>query len=347
MKPPREARLRQAIGAAVSFLLDSRSEDGLWRDFRTLAGASSEWVSGFVASSLGAARAAPETLRAALLALLQRQRPSGGWGYNERVPPDCDSTAWVLVAMSGRPVWKPSMILRGLAYLRRHGGESGFATYLPEDGIEGFIGAEAADTEGWRQPHLCVTAVAVRALLLHGLGGDGAARAGLAALSQDQARDGLWYSYWWPGAAYATAQSLRTLACAGALPMERWRAAADAVIRLQQDDGGFGDEGGPAHSFATAMGLSALLTRPDPACDEAVDAAAAWLLREQRAGSWPSHPILRIPRPMERAPDAGRYVEDALGTAVILRDERRLFTTAAAMGALADYRDWLKTRPDG
>jgi hypothetical protein len=90
-------RLAAAIARGASFLEASRGEDGLWRDFKTLAGPSSEWVSAFVACAL--TQAAPGfSLSSILLRLAERQRANGGWGYNRSVPTDCVSTAWAVLA---------------------------------------------------------------------------------------------------------------------------------------------------------------------------------------------------------------------------------------------------------
>jgi len=277
-------------------------------------------------------------VRDATHALLRAQRPSGGWAYNEKVPPDADSTAWVVLAMATTTVWKPSMVLRALNYLLRHKTDRGFATYTREDGIERFIGATADQTEGWRDTHLCVTAAVTHALLVHGLAGDARLGPAIAALRDAQRDDGLWTSYWWPGSSYATAQSLRALAAARAVTDDVWCRAVDGLSARQRPDGGFADDGGESRPFPTAMSLTALLTRPDRRGDSAIDAAAAWLLDAQRAGHWASAPILRIPRPMVSNPETESFKPDALGTGVLVRDQCGIFTAAAAVVALCDYR---------
>jgi squalene cyclase len=333
-----QVSIDSAIAAAASYLSDARSADRLWRDFRTLAGESSDWVSGFVAFALGSAGLLRDAVRDTTHALLRLQRPSGGWAYNEKVPPDADSTAWVLLSMATTTVWKPSMVLRALNYLLRHRNERGFATYTQEDGIERFIGATPDQTEGWRSTHLCVTATATHALVLHGLAGDVRLRDAVGALREAQGDDGLWTSYWWPGSSYATAQALRALAAARAVTDDAWRRVVDGLLGQQHADGGFGDGAEASQAFATAQSLTALLTRPDRRCDGAVDAAARWLLETQRAGHWAGTPILRIPRPMVSNPAAESFTADALGTGVIVRDQHGVFTTAAVVAALSDYR---------
>ena len=316
----------------------------MWHDFATLAGESSDWVSGFVAFSVGTTGALHSTVHDVLGALLRRQRRSGGWAYNERVPPDCDSTAWVLMAMATTTVRRPSAILRALEYILRHACGPGFATFAAEDGIHHFIGTAPEQTAGWCDVHTCVTALATQALLRHGLKKHSQVRAALTALKDGQNEDGVWTSYWWQGHAYATAQSLRALAAANELTEDIWHRATNGLTKLQSADGGFGDFDEPSHAFATAMSLTSLLTRPDHTLDGVIDAAVDWLLEAQGGGHWSGVPILRIPRPMVSEPYRDEFERDGLSTGAIVRDQYGIFTTAAALAALVDYRNSVNVR---
>ena len=338
MTPAALYEIDRSITAASSFLADSRSPDGLWRDFQTLAGESCDWVTCFVAFSARDCDSLRALVRDVLPAILRRQRPNGGWAYNAQVPTDCDSSAWGVLALTSSTVWKPSFLLRALAFLARHSTEGGFATYTAEDGIGDFIGAGPDQTKGWRLAHPCVTAVATRALLQNGYRNDVRVRAALSALETAQEADGTWRSYWWSGHSYATAQTLRALVAARALRIDMWRRTVEGLLCLQHVDGGFGDDHPESQAFATAMSLAALLTRPDPACDAAIDRAARWLLASQRGGSWGGAPILRIPPPMAGDASAVNYEVDALGTGVAVRDQKHIFTTAACLAALIEYR---------
>jgi hypothetical protein len=227
----------------------------------------------------------------------------------------------------------------------RHSAGDGFATYAAEDRVDRFIGADPKQMHGWSAPHICVTAAATQALLLHGVTPDDARlRGAISALRGVQGEDGLWSSYWWRGPSYASAMALRALAAAGELSLNIWNRASGALLAGQCEDGGFGDaadnRGGASHAFATAMALNALLTRPDPECDDAIDAAAEWLLatQDREDGNWSSVPTLRIPPPMVSLPAANGWRQDGLGTGVIIRDQYGIFTTAAALCALATYR---------
>jgi hypothetical protein len=340
MIPPADEHLRAAIRGACAYVAGQQAPDQLWRDFNTLAGEGSEWISGFVASCLGNSGMLRDEVRGSIRGLIRRQRRSGGWGYNERVPPDCDSSAWVLIAMSTTTIWKPSFILQGLSYVLRHHHNDGFCTYSAHDGIDRYIGASPDEIAGWTSPHLCVTAVAVRALLIHGLARDPRVASTISTLLQHQQDDGLWTSYWWEGPYYATAQVLRSLAAARALEQATWERAALGLLACQSGSGCFGEN----DPFATAMALAALSTRPDTRCDEAMARAATWLIDSQRGGRWSSNAILRIPRPQRTDPEADPLRTDVLGAGVKAFDHSGVFTAAACISALADYRLSLQVR---
>jgi squalene cyclase len=324
--------LDRTIAEAAAFLVSARGEDGLWHDFLTLAGESCDWVSAYVACALSAAGVERDRVRDAGVALHYRQRPSGGWAYNEIVPPDCDSTAWVMLAMSNTTSWRPSSLIRASAYVLRHTMDRGFSTYAPEDGIGHFIEADESLTEGWRSPHLCVTAVVLQALLSFGMRDEPRLQTALTWLRGSQDEDGLWRSYWWEGPAYATLHALRALAAAGELTLEIWERARDGLLAARHADGGWGG------AFTTSQALQALVLRPDRACDEAIETAADLLMTTGEGGRWAAVPILRIPPPMVPEPEEGRWREDALGTGVVIRDQHALFTTAAVLNALGSHR---------
>lgn len=346
MQCPVEARppSSEILDDAVRFLADGLSTDGLWRDFRTLAGASSEWVSGFVCHQVaGCGRLDAEAARA-LRALAYRQRPDGGWSYNSRVPCDADSTAWVLVAIGAAQNWRlSSVVTRGMRFLlaHRHNESGAFTTYRSEDGIESFIGLGADEVTGWRDGHLCVTASAMQAVVLHthrqqqvDLG------ASTRFVLERRQADGLWRAYWWVGWSYATYQALRALRLARALPANDADISVRSILRAQHDDGSWSDtadEGGEA--FATAFAILSLLLFPQPATVEAAVAGLHWLAREQRYdGSWPVVPVLRLPPPQVHDPAAVKsWRTNGAGTAILVADERRLFTTAAVVRAFSVF----------
>jgi squalene cyclase len=335
--------IKQSCARALRYLCNHQAADGLWRDFRTLAGASSDWVSGFVAYAIASTNWEHPCVLAACKALLYRQRPNGGWSYNRSVPTDCDSTAWVLLALSMGPMWRPSAIQHGHRFLADHQVEptAGFATYAPRDGIERFIELPAELTEGWRCAHPCVTAVTMHSLLVHGERPDSALIQNAAAyLETERDKNGTWRSYWWKGYAYSTYHALRALAMVTPGDRPDAHVTESFLLAEQRTDGGWNDSGGSeSEAFATAFVVLTLLLG---ASDKAMTGAAKgvdWLIQHQRAeGDWMPSPILRIPPPMATDPGEIQFWRiNQGGTGVIIADQLGLFTTAAGMWAMATF----------
>lgn len=304
--------VRGALDRARAFLAGlARDDDGLWLDFQLAPGASTDWVSGYVAAAIAGVRGDDPAAARAIAALVRRARRTGGWGYNKQVRTDADSTAWGLLALAHGRCVPPLTIDKALAALARHQSASGgVATYLDN----AYSGGFRAD---WFAPQPCVTAAAILALLAHGE----SARAPAIDRAADflvgaRAADGTWASCWWTTAHYPSVHSLLALSQLGRLDARDRATTARALFAATPTGAG---------AFATALALRALLLcDPDPDVDAAIARAARDLCAAQLAdGSFAAPPILRIPD------------ETELGVAAAFADERRAFTTATALAALA------------
>ncbi len=301
------------------FLLAMQGSDGLWRDFLTPAGEASEWPTGFVATALHLAGADANPLDLAADALVTRQNDDGGWGYNEDVPSDADSTACVLMflALTGR---HESACARAAACLVRHQrcDDGGVATYNDPGPIRRFMGVSWWwRFDGWCSSQTEVTAIAGRALAAVGRGAE--ADAAWRYVRSRQRDDGSWSSYWWTSAHYATQQAVELAVSFG--DQDAVGRAAGWALR---------NEGLDAPAFATALSLSVLLHAG--ASREAIERAVARLAELQDGdGGWPSHPIMRIPLPGDTNPDRRRLI----GRGTVVRDQHRIFTSAACVTVLA------------
>lgn len=336
MAPLPSHQMDSAVERGKQFLASIRCEDGLWRDFRTRAGLSSEWVTAFVAYALRQAGNG-DSVSSVLTLLAQRQRSNGGWAYNSEVPTDCDSTAWAVLGLSADPQGNRPSIEKGIEYILRHQDQAkgGFSTYAPSDQIETFIHMPGmASIQGWIQPHSCVTGVALQALLNHkeSVSKESIEKAVQYLLLKRQP-SGLWRSYWWNGWAYGTYHALRALKSAGAMDLSQQVEAGMQIQEQYRADWN-------AAAFETAFTLLGLLLSSDPAILKVAERLALWLIGQQKVdGSWPTAPILRIPPPASKEPDNRRsWSLEREGTGVMISDQRGSFTTAAVIWALATYR---------
>jgi squalene-hopene/tetraprenyl-beta-curcumene cyclase len=328
-------RTDTTLQRGIRFLLAGQGGDGLWRDFLTPAGEASQWPTGFIASALHLADAPATPLLRAADALVTQQNEDGGWGYNETVPTDADSTACALLFLACIGD-RASACRRAASCLARHqrsGDAGGVATYREPDAIRRFMGVGRwMRFRGWCAPHVEVTAVAGRALAMLGPADrGGGAEAAWRYVRSQQRGDGSWGSYWWASPHYATLQAVGL----GVLLDDREAVgrAADWALRTQTGDGGWSAPDAATSAFATALSLSVLLHAG--ATGRAVERARSRLAALQDDdGGWASHPIMRIPLPGDAQPDRRRLWRLA-GRGFVVRDHRRMFTSAACVAALA------------
>jgi squalene cyclase len=326
-----DARVGAERGA--EFLLARQGPDRRWRDFQTLAGEAVDWPTAVIGAALADSERGQDALEHAADALIATQQPDGGWGYSATVPTDADSTACVirfLAVIERRGDWR----VRAVACLARHHSRDsgGVATYREPGPIRRFMGLPRhGDLSGWCSEHLEVTAAA--GLAFAAVGARECAEAAWRYVKRRQRRDGSWASFWWVSPHYPTRQAADLAVALADKPSAR-RAAA-WIARDQQPDGGWSGPGGETSAFATAESLSVLL-------GAGADAAGAergvkrLLSLQQPDGGWLSEPIMRIPPPHTHEPDSvSSWRPDALGTGVVVRDQHRLFTTAACVRALA------------
>lgn len=330
--------LDAAIARGVGFLAREREADtGLWRDYvRPQGSAGSDvWASGFVAAHVGGVAEARPLAAAVASALLERHRPSGGWGYDQALLEDCDSTAWVLLAArhAGVAVPRPRLVAALRFVLRHQHGCGGFVTYGPA-GVELF--GHVAARDGWFVPQACVSAAALLALATHAPRELPATAHGAGFLRERRGDDGLWHAYWWHGPAYGTYHAVRALQAADRLPAREAEVIASALRRARCADGGWsGATPGRSTSFSTALMLLALCTLRSPS--EPVEGLAEpieLLLDTQRSdGSFNPSAELLVPGGTTRE--------------TLTMIDRGLFTTACALHALDEVRRALEPQPRG
>lgn len=258
------------------------------------------WTTAYVGCQL--ADLAPQSKASDWLA--EHELSGGGWGYDEVVGCDADSSAHavILLRRTGRPVDDHSR--RRLESFQQPDG--GFSTYGRSEGLG-----------SWCVSHPDVTPVAGHALLLVCGRAARAVRRAVESVASWRNGDGLWDSFWWSTPLYATRASLAFLSAADA-PLIDPAATRRSLLQV-----------GAASAFERALLLDCLgLVGGGPS--HAHDELLAALLTEQLPdGSWPSAPSLRIPDRACTAP------WDEPGTEPLYADADRLFTSATVVGALS------------
>ncbi|MFZ6029099.1 MAG: prenyltransferase/squalene oxidase repeat-containing protein [Chloroflexota bacterium] len=344
----RQSALDWGIARARHFFKQALHIAGFWSDFHSIAAGGRDWISAYVAWSLLEDDAlAAQDVEAAITVLLADQYPSGAWGYRPGLPADMDSTSWAALCLrkfnAGWDANRTLDILIGHQNAR----SGGIQTYLgPQFGIGAYVGARPGDDlSGWCSAHVCITAVAVQAMLACGLAGDHPAlESCVAFIRQQQRPDGHWDAYWYHGKTYATTQCVRALLQSGAKPAEMAFTQALRWLRhTQLADGSWNDgAAGTAGRVAdTALAVCAWLAL-DPGPAPTLAKAIAWLLNEQWPdGSWNALPILQLPAANEHEPWQIREwpeIGGSLTQGICIADRNRYFTTATALQALSAWR---------
>lgn len=346
-------RLKLSLAKALLFIEEGRNADGLWSDFLTLAGESTCWVSSYVGYALARFRAADggTWLRDVGEKVLACQSPEGGWGYGPVVPPDADSTSWCIIFLSALGLLNEEARAKAEAFLLRHQSpeNGGFRTYSIPRVIGRFMSLEeGVSFAGWSSSQACVTAASARALMKTGAAHE-AGRA-VAYVRKTQAEDGHWDAYWWTDNLYSTVLCQEVLVDNGdAASLER---AEEWISRTQLPDGSWGPTAsspGGGWAFSTALALSGLMLGPGAkARGAALERGVMWLLAHQSPdGGWESRHILRIPHPSTRDPwtQVG-WREDGKAIGAVIRDQRRLYTTATVFTALSRLERLLEAERD-
>jgi len=338
--------LIESCQMALDYISSKQSNDGLWRDYNTLAGFSSEWVSGYVCSSLFISNYFVKETFLALRTIMSRQRGNGGWSYNKNVPTDADSTAWVLMAMGSHEMMRPSMKERGIKYLKFHqiDKSGGFATYSEKlDGIHKYIGANPEDSLAWYSEHNCVTAIVLESLLLNGISmDDSSIKKAVNFLLDKKEKNGLWKSYWWNGYSYCTYHAMKALYYSGALSNFGVSSIQTALIDSQNFDFGWSDKNSEdSEIFSSSLNIKSLLFIPNQESIRAAEKGINYILGKQNEdGSWSPDAYLRIPFPDTAIPDNFfSWKINGLGSGVMVADVNKLFTTVTALSALKLFFD--------
>jgi hypothetical protein len=274
------AALDDVIAAGVAFLRRSAwaEASGLWRDFALpgVSTGSTDCVSAFIAAQIAALPEGRELAASVVGGIASRARETGGWGYREDVPEDCDSTAWVLLSAAAAGVDLPRpLIERSTAFIASNQRASGgFVTYGP-DAKESLT---PSDQAGWFEPEVSVTASATLALAITGEDETERLRRACRYLERN-CRDGLWGAYWWRGFGYSTYLSLLALSKAGrGLDGARAAATEQAILLRSCAGGGWANaKGAAANGFSTSFALRSLLLLDRPRAGVAVDEAVSYL----------------------------------------------------------------------
>jgi len=288
-----------------------------------------EWVSGYVGTVLADLDDAScrQAARTAWDRLLQRRGAADGWGHNENLPVDADSTQWGarLAAAVGAPGDERALaarrVLRG--HLLANGGVATYARSA-EAALQELM--RSTQIEGMFGAHTCVTAATAHRAAL--------GQRAIPYLIEAQESDGRWRGYWWSDDEYTT------WLAADALLHSEEPGAQDCVDQARQWAADRFDRNHVVWSrglaapspFATALCVTivAAASPTDVLAAEPLCGAVQWLLETQKTdGSWQASALMRMP------PGSVTDGDERPEATAVSADDHRLFTTATVLRALA------------
>jgi hypothetical protein len=301
-------QLKDSILAGLEYVLKLQAPDGHWTDWNLPPGNSLAWTTGYIGFKL---RSLPDhwTEKAACARvaaanwLLRHQFPDGGWGYNESVGSDADSTAFAILCISSAGLEVPDMAYEHLSQYQCADG--GFSTFLDE-----------RMSNSWSVSHPDVTPIALRALLSKHSIADSTVRNGLDYVVGQKTSEGIWNSFWWDTPLYSTEANLALLRSAMDYDATT---TEESLCSLR-----------PLRVFEIALLISSLLLIATVRACAAAIPLLEQLIRKQRPdGGWNSDAILRITSRDCYKP------WDCANAGPLFEDPQRLFTSSAVIASLA------------
>jgi|SRR3989344_377942 len=305
-------KFSRAVEKAKYFLLSGRDSFGLWNDFKSQThGESIDWVSSYIGLSLLQSGISISELELTAQSISERQnRGYGGWGYNQKIVPDADSTAFAILFLSNFRY----NLDQAKDFLLKHQKSNGsFGTFLPELIRQYYRIPPEMSVEGWCSGIPDITAIALQVLK----DGDNIFKY----LKKAQDEKGFWRTYWYNNNIYSTVHVIKAIKkYDSGLEVKK---AQDWLVRQKII---------PEVPFYIALSLQGLLI--NGSFTEEIQKRINKLLNlQQEDGSWRTYPILRFPMPSNLEPwkDASRWREET-------KDQNRFFTTATCLQTLVEYK---------
>jgi hypothetical protein len=308
-----EARIREAIHSGLSYILNRKTNEGNWEDFRLPGlGTSDAWVTAYIGFSLSHLRSiiSDKKLSQSLLTacdwLSGDVNPDFGWGYNDAAGTDADSTAYSILFLDslGKDIDNRCFT----CILNHQQQDGGFSTFVNLDKMD-----------SWGCSHPDVTALALLALLVKFDHNNEMIRRGKKYVLMNRNIDGTWSSFWWETSLYGTWANMRFLHTIG----ERLDTdfLAKDIQRINQ-----------LNCFELSLLGESLVLSEHPSVKPLLKQTVANLVSFQASdGHWKGEPILRSTCNWSHRP----WMEEDSGN--LYADQNRLFISATVLRFLGNY----------
>lgn len=301
--------VERSIISSLEYILSHQSANGSWVDWSLPTGESDAWTTAFVGYKLalipkGFKDIVIESTDIASEWMLGHSKSDEGWGFNDKIGSDADSTAHAILFLTSCGAAIPE---RSYGRLKEfQGRDGGFSTYSPGEGFG-----------SWTMSHPDVTPVALLALLTKHGGIDSTICLGIDYILRQRTPEGLWNSFWWDSPLYSIERNLAFLDAVSA-----YSDTARTLENLLQIR--------PRNAFERSLMISSILYADSRSPPIKIRELVRQLLVEQQPdGSWRSRSILRLTNNSCSEPwnckDCGP----------LFSDPHNLFTSATVLGAIS------------
>lgn len=329
--------LSRSIANAIGYIKSKISKDNMLSDFMTSAGAGENWITSYVQFLLVDHKQASPICNLLGQSELFCDLNKNQGTYNERIPSDADSLAFLIGATIKKRGKVPGTLIQ--AWLDHQNSQGGWRTYIEESRLRKQLNLDA-DTSmcGWTSPHLCVSSSTCYILSLKEEWEDFYLKT-VDFLQKNLSKEGRLDSYWWTSSIYSTAWFIMAIHNRPEF-QHLLKKTGSWLIETQSGAGswidGFSQNPNP---FYTALALKALIRANAKEYNSAIHRAANYLLQNQYSdGSWPSNRKLAIPSPDSLSQKSvHRWRSSSFGVNILVDDHQRIFTTSTVLSTLLEY----------
>ena len=337
-----------AILKGLDFLRRNQRTDGRWQDFPLNVGFGDEYVTAYVGGTLCrivkhdfAGELIKPMIERAAKWVIQAQRKSGGWGWNEAFIEDSDTSANCLLFLTMSGYGQDASVGRGVKFILEAENleNGGIRTYSP-GAISAalsrrhpfFLSNSVEGYSGWYAPDPTITSVVVSALdQLKNEGWSGVLSEARRFISEQQNPDGSWNAYWFASRVMATSLCIQALdSCS--LYAENVSSGRQWISgMIDTSTVGVPINGDQVNPFELAAAVIAINDLENSFCLDLKSKLDDVISQQLDDGGWPPSCRLQIPESWVLNP------KDPKAKKSISYDRLRIFTTVTVVNSLSKY----------
>jgi len=319
-----------------------KQKKGRWLDYKTSAGVSDTWATGFIAY-LGK-EFLPFNYFNSAISFLTREN-SSLWGYKENYINDSDSSNFALLAMMEAK--KRTMYDKIKYLIERQNKDGGFPTYTDEEipMLRARMKYSAKKSYvGWTQSHVCVSSVSFHLLASLPQGIESQRLALLQKYLGNKFQTQKTLSYWWTSDIYSIYWCMLSYAKIDDNKLKKnLIKRIDELVLIYKSTNSVGDNYNNNSIFYTSMLLKILCILKEQKVrtyeDQIETLVNKIVISQFEDGSWASTNALRLPDTNVTDPATiSFWPESERGCNVRAMEWNSLFTTVVATNAIFHYK---------